>query len=1694
MKLYLVLFICIISTGSIMGNINSVAAAIDFEIDRGYRILLDEESFSGETSYQKAIYIPSGIDVALDVRGSGSAELSGMMRMRDMDFAILTVEKDAGFTVGDTLQIELSYSGAANALPDYMAGSFLRMYEAIFPELRETSGWREIEELQPSILFVYPETANTSFWQTYEYLKEWKSQKGYLIYEYELPVGGSSVSLKDYIQSAYDNWDLPPEYVCLIGDAGGDYNIPTNYFEDGEGDHYYTTLAGDDELSDVHIGRLSFNTINEMQTIVYKIINYERNPFMYSTSWFSRALLTGDPTDSGQSCVYTNINIRELIENNHPEYDYEEIYEAPFASNMLAAVNQGVSYFNYRGFWGMSGWYEMTAEALNNGMMLPFVVTSTCGTGDFAGNGSSRSESFLRAGSISNPRGGIGAVGTATLATHTCFNNCYTMGTAYGLFAEDLRTMGAAHTRGKTSLWLNYPQNPDDASTRFSYWNNLMGDPSGEIWVGIPKELNVECEDVYARTQENIRIRSIDQYGNGAEGLYGCLYNTESDEQHFAWSNEDGYITFNIDDLNSDEYMLSVSGRNFYPFQQEIEISESFDITISNLEFIDENLSGSFEPDETGMINFILANNGEQQYEDILLEISCDDSDIQVDESITIEILDAGDNIAINDIPIHYSGAGNDETGHYITISITGNNINLEDNYQIPVSEMQLEISGYQFSDDNNNLPEPGETVYLSYELTNCGAEDLADIALEVTSGSNLIILGDNIQFPGNIGTNEVYSSILPVSLQILQEYIGGNEAVLYFRLSNEAGFEQELELEFNVGTSSSSEPTGPDEYGYCIYDEYDSEYLAVEYDWIEINTEYELSLPDCGDMGSVCQVDLPFTLRFYDQDYDVLSVCSNGWVAPGYTESASFMNWAIPGEGGISPIIAVFWDDLVNTDIDSAIYYYYNQAEHFLIIEWDRLRNDWDYSLETFEIIIYDRDYYPSSNGNNPLKFQYKEFNNTNQGSYSGHHNGNHGQFTTIGIEDQRGVNGVQYSYNNEYPLTGVELHDESALWVSGIPIPEESSWIILGDYFCENSSGELEIVPGDTVNMILSLQNLGSVYSEDLTLAINSQNLDHVELINSEIVIPGIAAGEVLNDITGLSFNLAADYPSMEPLWFDLTISNGSFFWNYEMRIEVSAALLCLGENEIHFGQVMAGYEKEYVLSIENCGTALLEISSIQSSTPDLEVDFNGVEIIPGDIEEVVLTYINYESGHINENITIISNDILESEKVIPVTGIIVPPPELNIDTSTHYIDLEEGCCQDYSIDFTNTGEGTLELEMSLDGYHNSLLGAKFGGGYLRMNESVVTTEEFTIEAWVRIDGPGFIVNDVNPIFEQRDDDTGDFRSLIGFLAKDISEFTRFGIQGAQSTGLLLMTESPPENEWHHYAAVVGEEIASLYIDGELKAMDFNQEIGGYTTNVTNIHLGACKDHGSMSAALNGMLDEVRFWDRALSEGEIREYMNRSREESDGLTAYWNFNEEGNWQNIINSDLEIVAHNPVWQEESDAKINDWIELEDNSLMVNGGDGGGIELHLDGSWLPELYEEYDMDILLVTNDPLLPEVTIPLSVELVPCENDNNTITPPNSLQQNYPNPFYCSERGDISIKIGYSLAESVSDAIIMIYNIKGQKVNELKIDSECNRDGVVEWDARNTNGAKVASGVYCYVLRINDKNVQSRKMLLLR
>ena len=97
-----------------------------------------------------------------------------------------------------------------------------------------------------------------------------------------------------------------------------------------------------------------------------------------------------------------------------------------------------------------------------------------------------------------------------------------------------------------------------------------------------------------------------------------------------------------------------------------------------------------------------------------------------------------------------------------------------------------------------------------------------------------------------------------------------------------------------------------------------DTDYeLAPNYNWIEIDPDYggsgdEINLDDGGNNeDDVTTISLPFPFTFYGQEYNEVSVCSNGWIAFGESDLESFRNDHLPGPGGPSPMLAVFWDDL---------------------------------------------------------------------------------------------------------------------------------------------------------------------------------------------------------------------------------------------------------------------------------------------------------------------------------------------------------------------------------------------------------------------------------------------------------------------------------------------------------------------------------------------------------------------------------------------------------------------------------------------------------------------------------------------------------------------------------------------------------------------------------------------------------------
>ena len=89
-------------------------------------------------------------------------------------------------------------------------------------------------------------------------------------------------------------------------------------------------------------------------------------------------------------------------------------------------------------------------------------------------------------------------------------------------------------------------------------------------------------------------------------------------------------------------------------------------------------------------------------------------------------------------------------------------------------------------------------------------------------------------------------------------------------------------------------------------------------------------------------------------------------------------------------------------------------------------------------------------------------------------------------------------------------------------------------------------------------------------------------------------------------------------------------------------------------------------------------------------------------------------------------------------------------------------------------------------------------------------------------------------------------------------------------------------------------------------------------------------------------------------------------------------------------------------------------------------------------------------------------------------------------ALDQNYPNPF---NSGTV---IRFAVPTS-GEAELAVYNLAGQKVVNLEQGLREAGSYTLRWDGRNGAGRELASGVYFYRLRAEDR-VETRKLLLLR
>ncbi len=947
------------------------------------------------------------------------------------------------------------------------------------------------DEVLGGYLFIAPPSFFNSTWL--DELIEWKRQKGFPCTLLSTSTTGTSASaIKTYIQNnVYNAWDVPPDYLVLVGDS--DQGMAThNYYPSPYNDATdlpYTLLEGDDYFPDMLVGRLSVDSdYPDLAMVCTKTIKYESNPYMGNTGWFSRGLMVYDYNGS-LSCQNVKNRCRDLM-LEHGYATVDTVTNPPYYSGgslINAKINNGVTFVNYRGYGSYTSWtppyYNVgDISSLTNGFMLPVITSIVCGGGNFASSSDPCfGEAWIRYGySINNPKGAVAFMGPTCLYTSTRWNNCIDGGIYQGIFVEGIRDVASALLRGKIELYYGMPNNqgpggPTNSVECYFHIYNILGDPGLEMWTGVPANLVVNHPDNLPLGVNYFNL-SVESSGAAVEDALVCVYGSNTGYQITDWTDENGEVILDLAGASTGAYNVTVTGHNLHPYRGALTINqETVSLAVSDFT-IDDDMSGESSGDGDGVVNpgetielvVTLANTGSST---TATSVSGTVSTVDPYVNITQNYLN-GPNAAPGNTSLlsdDFNLVFSQEAPHSHVIPIIldascsqgswTNLINLE--VVAPLAEaLEYEVQ------NPTGILEPGEIADLTVTIMNSGGDPLVNCAGTLSSLDDMVIVVDDYGYWGQInpGNSSENGSNL-FTLQAAGNCPPGWMAPLELIVTS-GNYIDTLTINFTVGRITDSDPTAPDAYGYRCFDSRDVGYEQIPvYDWLEVSTQpgqVTLNLPDNGnEQDTSVTRNLPFTFRYYGEDYNQITICSNGWLSMGNSVNyVSFRNWNIPGALGPPAMIAAFWDDL-RLQSGASANYIYDAVNNRVAVEWKDWKTATGSGTNRFEIFLYDPAYVITPTGDGVIEFQYHTFNNADYSE----------NYCTIGIENWDQSDGVKVTYANYYTLgsqtlsAGVALRFTTAIdYISTIPDM---------DVTLTYNSGSPVPVGGGYLNFDVTLQN---------------------------------------------------------------------------------------------------------------------------------------------------------------------------------------------------------------------------------------------------------------------------------------------------------------------------------------------------------------------------------------------------------------------------------------------------------------------------------------------------------------------------------------------------------------------------------------------------------------------------------------------
>ncbi len=670
------------------------------------------------------------------------------------------------------------------------------------PYRNDTAGWEYV--------IIVPDQEEFKNWA--DTLRMWRIKEGISSKVVTTSdIGGNTVeNIENFINEAYNNWEIPPVAVLLLADFGNSSGTLMSPFYNDEyciSDHIYADVD-EDHMADVILARITARNEDDLENMVSKIIQYEKNPpddpgfynhpitalGWQTERWFQicsetiggyfRNIHGKDPVRINAIYSGSPDSVWSSNENTHmvtdyfgpdglgyiPEYPLElGGWDGGTAEMLNNAINDGAFILQHRDHGDFDRWGEPRYRILDmrdlNNEELTFVFTINCLTGKFNMAGECFTEVFHR-----HEYGALGLI-AATETSFSFVNDTYVWGMYDYLWPDFMPDKESeplhrglypafANVAGKYFLEAsNWPVNPDYKEVTY-YLFHHHGGAFSTLYSNVPQALSIEHNDTLTAGFGFVEIKADS----------GSMIALTVDDKIIgtAEGTGDEMLVPITSQYPPAEVTVTVTKTNHYRYESSILVQppEGPFVIKNGYTFNDENNNGQIDYTEKATLSIEMKNLGNEIAEDISVEISADDPHISIIDSTAFygsfqpkETLTVEDGFEIqlaHNIPEGHLieltvEAGNDSETWTSFITITGH---------APV----IKISQVVISDslgNNNGRIDQGETVNLDITLTNTGKSLLDSVTGYLETSDYFII----------IHSDEVNYGEIPAESSVTQSY-----------------------------------------------------------------------------------------------------------------------------------------------------------------------------------------------------------------------------------------------------------------------------------------------------------------------------------------------------------------------------------------------------------------------------------------------------------------------------------------------------------------------------------------------------------------------------------------------------------------------------------------------------------------------------------------------------------------------------------------------------------------------------------------------------------------------------------------------------------------------------------------------------------------------------------------------------------